>query len=75
MLLQREGVLSWDFSEIGRVAPKVAPPQPIRTVKHDAWQAHPFPVPKKLLPVVEEMVRERLKKGILKPCHGPYRNP
>jgi hypothetical protein len=53
----------------------VAPPQFIRTVKHKAWQAAGFPIPKALIPVVCEMFRERLRAGVLEPCYRLYRNP
>jgi Reverse transcriptase (RNA-dependent DNA polymerase) len=57
------------------VRPEVAPPQVIRTVKHEAWQVPGFPIPKALTPIVCDMLWERLQAGVLKPCHGPYRNP
>jgi Integrase zinc binding domain/RNase H-like domain found in reverse transcriptase/Reverse transcriptase (RNA-dependent DNA polymerase) len=75
VLRNREMALAWDFGEMGKVRPEVAPPQEIHTVSHEPWQAPSFPVPKALHGVVSEMLRERLKRGILEPCHGPYRNP
>ena len=54
---------------------EVAPPQVIRTVKHKAWQAAGFPIPKALIPIVCDMLRERLGAGVLESCYGPYRNP
>lgn len=75
LLANREATLSWDFTKIGQVRPEVAPPQQIRTIPHDAWQAASFAIPKALTGKVVEMLRERLKNGVLEPCHGPYRNP
>lgn len=75
MLYKREKALSWDFSEIGRIHPDVAPPQRIRTVPHKAWQAPGFPLPKSLRTTVEKMLRDRLARGTLERCEGPYRNP
>ena len=34
-----------------------------------------FLIPKALHPVVVQMLRERLKNGVLEYCDGPYRNP
>jgi RNase H-like domain found in reverse transcriptase/Reverse transcriptase (RNA-dependent DNA polymerase) len=74
-LYNREASLSWTFDEIGRVSSDVAPPQRIRTIPHEAWQAPQFPIPKGLHEIVKEMLRDRLKRGTLERCHGPYRNP
>lgn len=75
MLYNREEALAWDFSEIGRVKEEVAPPQKIRTVPHEAWQVANFSTPRALLPVVIEMLKERMRVGIYEYCSGPYRNP
>ena len=75
MLFNREAAMAWDFSEMGKVKDIVSPPQQIRTIPHDAWQAPGFPVPKALHQVVIDMLKDRIKHGILEPCHGPYRNP
>jgi hypothetical protein len=75
MMFNREAALSWDFSEIGRVRPEVAPPQEIRTVEHKPWQHPGFKIHRSLTGVVENIVRERLKNGVLEPCYSAYRNP
>jgi hypothetical protein len=75
VLYDREAVLSWDFSEIGKIRSAVAAPQQIRTVPHTAWQAPGFPIPRALTETVVEMLKDRLSSGLLEPCHGPYRNP
>jgi RNase H-like domain found in reverse transcriptase/Integrase zinc binding domain/Reverse transcriptase (RNA-dependent DNA polymerase) len=75
MLYNREGALSWTFTELGRVSSEVAPPQVIRTIPHEAWQAKAFNVPKALLPTVIKLVKERLERTVIEPGHGPYRNP
>lgn len=75
ILYNREGVLSWEFGEIGKVRAEVAPPQEIRTIDHKPWQAASFPIPKALEAIVVELVMDRVHKGIYEPCHGPCRNP
>jgi hypothetical protein len=75
VLYNREAVLSWDFSEIGKVRSAVAVPQQIRTVPHTAWQAPGFPIPRALTGTVVEMLKDRISSGLLEPCYGPYRNP
>jgi hypothetical protein len=75
ILLNREMAISWEFKEMGRVRPEVAPPQEIHTVAHEPWRAPNFPVPKALHKTVCDMLRERLEKGTLEYCNGPYRNP
>ena len=75
MLYNREAVLAWDFTEMGKVKKEVAPPQKIRTVDHKAWQVPGFQIPKALTSTVIDMLQERLKMGVIEPCHGPYRNP
>lgn len=74
-LQNREMVLAWDMTEIGRIRPEVTPPLKIDTVPHEPWHAPSFPVPKALRQTVNEMLRERIQNGILEPCQGPYRNP
>ncbi len=58
-----------------KVKRKVAPPKKIRTINHKAWQFSGFQIPKALISTVIDMLQERLKMGVIEPCHGPYRNP
>ena len=74
-MFNREAALAWEFLEIGRIKDTVAPPQHIRTIDHQAWQAPGFPVPRALTEMVVGMVKERVQQGLLEPCHGSYRNP
>lgn len=74
ILYNQEAVLAWDFSEMRKVKKKVALPQKIQTVDHQAWQVPGFEIPKALISTVIDMLWERLKMGIMELCHGPYRN-
>ena len=75
MLFNREKALAWTFEEIGRIRPEVAPPQEIRTVQHTPWQVPNFKTPRSLNKKLVEMLIERVKRGTLERCEGPYRNP
>jgi hypothetical protein len=75
MLFRREAALAWDFTEIGKVKPEVSPPVKIRTIPHEAWQTPGFPIPKALKETAIQMLKERIRRGVLESCHGPYRNP
>ena len=48
MLYNRETILAWDFTEMGKVRKKVAPPQKIQAVDHKVWQVSGFQIPKVL---------------------------
>jgi Integrase zinc binding domain/RNase H-like domain found in reverse transcriptase/Reverse transcriptase (RNA-dependent DNA polymerase)/Chromo (CHRromatin Organisation MOdifier) domain len=75
MLSNREAALSWEFNEIGRLNPDVAPPQKIRTIPHEPWRVPNFNVPRALLGEALAILKIRMDRGILELCHGSYRNP
>ncbi len=56
MLYNREAILAWDFTEMGKVKREVAPPQKIRTVDHKAWQVPAFQIPKALTSTIIDML-------------------
>jgi hypothetical protein len=75
MLYNRKAALAWDFTEIGKVKPEVFFFVQIRTVEYKAWHCAGFPILKVLNQTVIEMLNDRVDKGMLKSCHGLYRNP
>ena len=75
MLVNHEAAIAFDWTESSQIHEDVSPPIMIKTVEHEAWQEPSFPVPKGLLPVVLEILRDRLERGVLEYCDGPYRNP
>ena len=75
MLYNREAVLVWDFTKIGKIKTEVAPAQKIRIIEYQAWQFPGFQISKALSFTVIDMLQERLKMGVIKPCHGLYQNP
>ena len=42
---------------------------------HEPFQAKNFQIARALQPIVISMIEERIKRGLLEECHGPYRNP
>jgi hypothetical protein len=68
MLLNWEGALAWDWTELGRFTKDVCPPYKIKAIKHKAWQCPTFRLPKKLEEVVIEMIRDWLMRGVLELC-------
>jgi reverse transcriptase-like protein/integrase-like protein len=75
LLMNREGAIAFDWNEVGRIHHDVCPPIVIKTIPHEAWQEKGFPCPRALLPTVVKMLLERLDRGVLELCNGPYRNP
>ena len=75
MLINHEAAIAFDWTGSSQIHEDVSPPIVIKTVEHEAWQEPSFPVPRALLPVVLEILRDRLKKRVLEFCEGPYRNP
>ncbi|KAI1818885.1 hypothetical protein F4861DRAFT_544613 [Xylaria intraflava] len=74
VLFRREMAMSWDFSEIGRLDERVAPPYEMKTVPHKAWQAKGIPVPGALKEAVVEVLRARMTNSVLEESVSPYRN-
>lgn len=72
VLSNREAAIAFPFEEREMINTDVAPPQEIRTVPHETWQAPGFAISKTLISTLTDMLRERLARGILEPCHGPY---
>lgn len=75
MMLNREKAIAFEWRECGKVHEDVTPPIVIKTVPHKAWQSPGFPLPRALHNQMLEMLRDRIAKGVLERCFGPYRNP
>jgi hypothetical protein len=57
-----------------KIKSKVSFPIMIRTISYKAWQYLNFPIPKALNQVIMEILKNRINRKILEPCHKPYRN-
>jgi hypothetical protein len=72
-MIQRHGkAFAFNYDEIGCVDPKMITPMVIFTVPHVPWDLKPIPVPKAMVPKIVEMLKEKIKVGILEPSMGPY---
>ena len=60
--------------EIGCVHPSVVAPIVIFTVPHVPWDLKPIPVPRALLPKLVDLLKEKVRMGILEPSMAPYSN-
>ena len=60
--------------EIGCVQPNIVAPMVIFTVPHIPWDLKPIPVPRALLPKLVELLKEKVRMGILEPSMAPYSN-
>ena len=58
--------------EIGCVHPSVVAPMVIFTVPHVPWDLKPIPVPWALLPKLVDLLKEKVRMGILEPSMAPY---
>ena len=60
--------------EIGCVHPSVVAPMVIFTVPHVPWDLKPIPIPRALLPKLVDLLKEKVRIGILEPSMAPYSN-
>ena len=60
--------------EIGCVDPTVVEPMVIFTVPHVPWNLKPIPVPRAHIPKLMELLKQKVKMGILEPSRAPYLN-
>ncbi|KAL3681576.1 hypothetical protein R1sor_024532 [Riccia sorocarpa] len=63
---------SFAAEEIGCADPSVVAPMIIFTVLHVPWDMRPIPVPRAMLPKVIELLKEKMRMGILEPSMAPY---
>ncbi|KAL3675475.1 hypothetical protein R1sor_025423 [Riccia sorocarpa] len=72
-MIQRHGrAFSFVAEEIGCADPAVVAPMIIFTVPHVPWDMRPIPVPRAMLPKVIELLKEKVRMGILEPSMAPY---
>jgi hypothetical protein len=74
MMFKREKVFAWTVHEKGMVRDEVEPPHQVRTVDHTPWAEPTFRLPRKLIEIEREHVRNKLEVKLFEPCWGPYRN-
>ncbi len=74
MLFNREVIIIWNFSEMGKIKNIVSFLQQIQTILNDAWQTLNFSVFKTLYQIIINMLKNWIKYDILKSCHDWYWN-
>ncbi|KAL3687707.1 hypothetical protein R1sor_014016 [Riccia sorocarpa] len=72
MIMTYENTFSFSAEEIGCVDPKVIAPMVIFTVHHVPWDLKPIPVPRAMLPELIDLLKEKMRMGILEPSMAPY---
>ena len=74
-MLERHGKAFAFFpQEIGCANPRTVEPMVIFTVPHVPWNLKPIPVPRAHLPKLIELLKEKVRMGILEPSNAPYSN-
>ena len=86
MLLKEEGKLfknlvkefetafAYTPEEMGIYFPSVEEPYVIPLVEHEPWVERAIPIAKSILPQVIEMLKSKMKVGLLEKCYGSYSN-
>ncbi|CAM6127114.1 unnamed protein product [Calypogeia fissa] len=60
--------------EMGCVDPSVVTPMVIFTIPHIPWDLKPIPVPKALMPKLNDLLKEKLANRVLERADAPYSN-
>ncbi|KAL3678944.1 hypothetical protein R1sor_021900 [Riccia sorocarpa] len=72
-MIQAHGkAFAFSADEIGCVDPKMIAPMVIFTVPHVPWDLKPILVPRALLPKLIDLLKEKMRMGILEPSMAPY---
>ena len=72
-MLKRYGkAFTFQPEEIGCVDPKILEPMVIFTIPHIPWNFKPIPMPRARIPQLLELLKEKIRIGILEPSNAPY---
>ena len=72
-MLKRHGkAFTFQPEEIGCVDPKIVEPMVIFTIPHIPWNFKPIPMPRARIPQLLELLKEKIRMGILEPSNAPY---
>lgn len=74
LLMEYEQIFAFETAHLGRLNPDIEPPVTIHTVAHNPWQKRQMKLSERGREILTEIVRDRLKNGLLESCMGPYRN-
>ena len=74
-LLERHGkAFAFSPGEIGCVDPTIVEPMVIFTIPQVPWSLKPIQVPRAHMPMLMELLEEKVELGILEPLSAPYSN-
>ena len=74
MLEQHGKAFAFSPQEIGCVDPTLVEPMVIFTIPHVPWNLKPIPVPRAHIPRLLELLKEKIRMGIIEPSNAPYSN-
>ena len=74
-MLERDGkAFTFSPGEIGCIDPNVVEPMVIFTVPQVQWSLKPIQVPRAHIPILMELLKQKVELGILEPSSDPYSN-
>ena len=72
-MLKRHGkAFAFQPEEIGCVDPEIVEPMVIFTIPHIPWNFKSIPMPRARIPQLLELLKEKIKMGILELSNAPY---
>lgn len=74
LLVEFEEIFAFETAHMGQLNPLVEPPVIIHTIPHVPWQKNQMKLSEQSRQALIEIVKDRLKNGLLEPSMGPYRN-
>ena len=74
LLMLQEGALAWTEQERGTFDAKYFDPIRIPTVEHVPWVHKNIPIPPGILEKALDLIREKIKNGVLEPSNSSYRS-
>jgi len=75
MLSNRESTLWGTWEELETISYQIEPPHHIWVeLAQNVWKDCIFHIRKKIIPVEQEMIEERVRQGLFEPAWGPCRN-
>jgi hypothetical protein len=68
-------IFAFEDEEIRSMNADIVQPYVMRTVPHQVLSENPHPLPFKIKEEALKIMKRKIEKGVLEPCHSPYSNP